>query len=85
METLRGEEYAPVKNAAGEASPATARRALVARYRRWITEAGLEAPGEDAGIEMDHSHFDGADELRRAGLRRLQDAPGIRIAQGAEA
>jgi UDP-N-acetylglucosamine/UDP-N-acetylgalactosamine diphosphorylase len=85
MEALRADEYSPVKNARGEASPATARRDLIASYRRWIHEAGLEPPGADSLIEMDHAHIDGADDLARLALRRVEDgAPYVRIAKGAE-
>jgi len=85
MEVLRRDEYAPVKNAEGEASPASARRDLVAGYRRWIRRAGLESPRDDAVIEMDHAHLDGPDDLRRSGIRDVADgAPHVRIATGAE-
>jgi UDP-N-acetylglucosamine/UDP-N-acetylgalactosamine diphosphorylase len=85
METVRPDEYSPVKNARGTASPATARRDLSAVYRRWLIEAGLEAPGEGVAIEIDHAHFDGPDDLRRRRLGRSTDAaPHIRIAKGAE-
>jgi len=85
METRRQDEYSPVKNARGEASPESARGDLVASYRRWIAEAGLEAPGDSVAIEVDHSRFDGPEELRRSGLRRISEAaPHVRIAHGAE-
>ena len=84
METGRRDEYSPVKNARGPSSPARARRDLVASYRRWIEEAGLEAP-EDVEIEMDHAHIHGPDDLRRSPIRRISDAaPHVRIAKGAE-
>jgi UDP-N-acetylglucosamine/UDP-N-acetylgalactosamine diphosphorylase len=45
VEAARELEYAPVKNAEGAESPATAREALDAQYRRWYREAGREPPG----------------------------------------
>jgi UDP-N-acetylglucosamine/UDP-N-acetylgalactosamine diphosphorylase len=89
METPRRDEYSPVKNARGAASPETARRDLVALYRRWIDEAGLEAPeegpGADLRIEMDHGYVDGPEDLRQSAVRRITDAaPHVRIAKGAE-
>jgi UDP-N-acetylglucosamine/UDP-N-acetylgalactosamine diphosphorylase len=85
METRRQDEYSPVKNARGTASPATARRDLSAVYRRWLVEAGVEPPGEGVDIEIDHARFDGPDDLRRRRHGRGTDAaPHIRIAKGAE-
>lgn len=85
METRRQDEYSPVKNARGEASPETARRDLVQCYRRWTLAAGLSPPGEEVGIEMDHSRFDGPEDLRHGGLSQLADgAPFIRLAEGAD-
>jgi UDP-N-acetylglucosamine/UDP-N-acetylgalactosamine diphosphorylase len=83
VEGLREEEFAPVKNADGEDSPATARAALTALYRRWLEAAGVEPPPAGARIEIDHARFDGAEDLRRAGIRSLaQAADAIRIAPG---
>jgi len=92
METPRADEYSPVKHAHGVASPETARRDLVASYRRWIEEAGLEAPEQDAGgdgdelrIEIDHSHVDGPEDLRGSPHRpAVKGAPHVRIAIGAQ-
>jgi len=85
MEPRREDEYSPGKSARGEASPESARRDLAASYRRWIEEARLEPPGADVGVEMDHAHFDGPEDLARSGLRRISDAaPRIRIARGAK-
>ncbi|MBW2313417.1 MAG: UTP--glucose-1-phosphate uridylyltransferase [Deltaproteobacteria bacterium] len=89
MESRRADEYSPVKNLLGEASPATARRDLNASYRRWLTEAGLQAPGDgpetELLIEMDHTRIDGPNDLRRSEFRPITDAaPWIRIAKGAE-
>jgi len=85
METRREDEYSPVKNARGDASPDTARRDLQQSYRRWIREAGLAPPREEVGIEMNHARFDAPEDLRRSGLRHIEDAaPDILLAHGAE-
>lgn len=85
LETRRDEEYAPVKNAEGSDSPATARRELCALYRRWLTAAGIEAPA-GASIEIDHSRFDDEEDLRRSGIRRIAEAgDAIQISSGGPA
>ena len=60
LETLRSDEFSPIKNAEGEDSPDTARRDLIAQFRAWHKNAGvpcgsgalevspLVAPDEDA-------------------------------------
>ncbi|MCX5642614.1 MAG: UTP--glucose-1-phosphate uridylyltransferase [Candidatus Omnitrophica bacterium] len=40
VETLRAEEFAPVKNRQGEDSAGTAAQAISARARQWLVEAG---------------------------------------------
>ena len=49
LETDREEEFAPLKNATGEDSPVTARRALVNAYGRWLKQAGVQVPTDGAG------------------------------------
>ncbi len=41
MEVSREEEFAPVKNASGEDSPATSRQALSSLYTSWLAAAGF--------------------------------------------
>jgi hypothetical protein len=83
VETGR-DEYSPVKNAQGGESPATARRDLSALYRGWLAEAGVALPEGDALVEIDQSHFDGAEDLRARGITRVAQAgDAIRIASGA--
>ena len=78
LEVDRRAEYAPVKNAEGGDSPATARAALDAQARSWLAAAGIEAPA-DAWVEVDHSRIDSEDDARESGIRGLSD-PAIRTA-----
>jgi len=52
VETLREEEFAPVKNAAGEDSPEVTRRMMIERAARWIESAGVKAPrSKEGGVD----------------------------------
>lgn len=73
VEVDRQLEYSPVKNAEGSDSPATARRDLVALYRRWLDEAGVQAPAEGL-LEIDHARIDSPQDLRALGIARVEDA-----------
>jgi UDP-N-acetylglucosamine/UDP-N-acetylgalactosamine diphosphorylase len=86
VETSREREYAPVKNADGPDSPATARQALMARYRHWLAAAGIEPPLPGARIEIDHSRLDSEEDARALGIHTLaQAAEFVRTAAGADA
>jgi UDP-N-acetylglucosamine/UDP-N-acetylgalactosamine diphosphorylase len=77
------EEFSPIKNADGEESPASARRDLVAQYRRWLAAGGLALPPEDCWIEIDHSRIDGPEDVAAAGLHSLDEARDfVRVAPG---
>lgn len=60
FETLREEEFAPVKNAQGVDSPEVTRRMMSARAAKWLIKAGLDVPMNEDGspnckIEMSSS------------------------------
>lgn len=63
----RAEEFSPVKNAEGTNSPETCRRALQAKWRRWLLAAGVTVP-DSMPVEIDPAYAGGVDDLRRAGL-----------------
>ncbi len=48
----REEEFAPVKNAAGEDSPKTARRMMTRIYAKWLRAAGGEIVAPDVQVEI---------------------------------
>lgn len=67
LETLRRDEFSPIKNADGEDSPETARRDLVALFRGWLHRAGM--PSGAGAVEV--SPLEAPDEhafRRRRGL-----------------
>jgi len=49
LETGRAEEFAPLKNATGDDSPATARQALSNAHGRWLRLAGIDVPTDGNG------------------------------------
>jgi UDP-N-acetylglucosamine/UDP-N-acetylgalactosamine diphosphorylase len=74
VETLRADEYAPVKNADGPDSPATARQALGELYRRWLAAAGIALPAGCRALEIDHSRVDGPEDATSLGIARAEQA-----------
>jgi UDP-N-acetylglucosamine/UDP-N-acetylgalactosamine diphosphorylase len=71
VETTRAEEFAPLKNATGDDSPATVEQALVALSSEWVKKAGgVVAPGSKVEISplfaLDAAEF-------------AHKAPGVRV------
>ena len=52
METLREDEFAPVKNKSGVDSPETAKELMSNLFRRWLTSKSCEIPDETKMIEI---------------------------------
>jgi UDP-N-acetylglucosamine/UDP-N-acetylgalactosamine diphosphorylase len=58
LEFAREDEFAPVKNADGNDSPATARAAMMEKFARWLAACGVTVPRDSRGrltvkIEID--------------------------------
>lgn len=50
IETLREEDFSPVKNAEGLDSPETCRKDQVRQWTRWLKAAGHELPADESGL-----------------------------------
>lgn len=66
----RSEEFAPVKNAEGDDSPATCQAALQAKWARWLRAGKINVPCDKSGaprvrIEIDPAFAHSANALRK--------------------
>ncbi len=50
VETLRSEEFSPVKNAEGPDSPETCRAQQLRQWARWLRRAGINLPCDSTGL-----------------------------------
>jgi UDP-N-acetylglucosamine/UDP-N-acetylgalactosamine diphosphorylase len=79
VETDRREEFEPLKNAAGENSPATVRQALANLYAGWLRNAGVEVarrPDGSAAVPVEISPLYALDAAElRARLARTEREP----------
>jgi UDP-N-acetylglucosamine/UDP-N-acetylgalactosamine diphosphorylase len=69
LEFAREDEFAPVKNAEGDDSPATARDAMMEKWARWLVAAGVKVPRNVQGglvykIEIDPVSANGVKTLK---------------------
>ena len=73
LETQRGEDFSPVKNASGDDSPETTRRDLQHQYARWLEAAGIKVPRKadgtlDCTLELSPSPSLDGENLSNKGL-----------------
>jgi len=86
QEVRAGEEFAPIKNAEGKDSPATARAALQERYQHWFKGTPLEDELRGEILEIDHARIDGSEEVHALAETCLDDIrDAIEVATGNDA
>ncbi len=81
LEADRNEQFAPIKNAEGEDSPASCRAAQAARTATWFQQAGLPFPLEPDGkpaatVELSPRTLNSAEDLQAAAHRLPPILPG---------
>lgn len=81
LETVRSEEFSPIKNAQGQDSPATSLHDQVRRAAKWLEQAGIKIPRDADGqvaaaIEISPLFARSADELAAKIDPNLMIAPG---------
>jgi len=80
VETIRENEFSPVKNAEGEASPATSRADLARLYGSWLAEAGLKVPSGDIKVEISPLVATDGQELKEAlAGKKIQVRDGLEL------
>jgi len=84
LQTLRSEEFAPVKNAAGADSAKTARQMMAARTAGWLESAGLTIPKKSDGspdcvIEIAPGFAVEKDDIKAKLSRVPQIKPGAKL------
>jgi len=71
----RANEFAPVKNAEGNDSPATCKAALVAKWARWLESCGVKIPRGADGAPLHNIEIDPAFAHSELALKlRLEDS-----------
>ncbi|MCZ7644818.1 MAG: UDPGP type 1 family protein [Planctomycetota bacterium] len=83
LEVAREADFAPVKNAEGEDSPATARAYLVAEAAAWLEAAGRRVPRQPGGMPdlcLELSPLTSFDGQGLAGLTLPELKPGLKLA-----
>lgn len=81
LETIRSEEFAPVKNATGPDSPEVTRRMMIERAAHWLEQAGVAVPRKadgtpDCVLEIAPSFALCADDIKEKADRVPAIQPG---------
>ncbi len=71
LETDRAIDFAPVKNAEGEDSPASCKAMMISLYARWLDQAGKKVPRKADGIPDLNIEISPLTSLEGEGLKTL--------------
>jgi UDP-N-acetylglucosamine/UDP-N-acetylgalactosamine diphosphorylase len=87
LETIRSDEFSPIKNAEGEDSPATSLHDQVRRAAEWLEEAGIDVPRDADGqvaaaIEISPLYANDPGELAEKIDENLEISPGQSVYLG---